>query len=122
MLKKQKGFTLIEVLISLIIFAVGLLAIAGMQITSIKGNHFSSNVTQAAVLAQNKLEYLKNLPFEDPKLDGGQPPEQINESGIVFVVEYGVVLMGNYMKKITATVQWTDQVNHSISLSTIRSK
>jgi len=122
MLKKQKGFTLIEVLFSLIIFAVGLLAIAGMQITSIKGNHFSSNVTQAAVLAQNKLEYLKNLSFEDPKLDGGQPPEQINESGIVFVVEYGVVLMGNYMKKITATVQWTDQVNHSISLSTIRSK
>jgi len=122
MLKKQKGFTLIEVLFSLIIFAVGLLAIAGMQITSIKGNHFSSNVTQAAVLAQNKLEYLKNLSFEDPKLDGGQPPEQINESGIVFAVEYGVVLVGNYMKKITATVQWTDQVNHSISLSTIRSK
>ena len=120
--KKQKGFTLIELLISLIIFSVGLLAIAGMQIVSIKGNHFSSNVTQAAVLAQNKLEHLRNLSYEDPELGGGQPPEQIKESGIVYTVEYGVNPLGNCTKKITVTVQWTDQVNHSISLSTIRSK
>ena len=37
----QKGFTLIEVLIGLVILSVGLLAIAGLQITSARGNFFS---------------------------------------------------------------------------------
>ena len=38
----KKGFTLIEMLIGLVLLAIGLLAIAGMQITSVRGNFFSS--------------------------------------------------------------------------------
>jgi type IV pilus assembly protein PilV len=118
----QKGFSLIEIMIALIILAVGLLGIAGLQITSIKGNSFSSYVTQASILAQNKLENLRNLPYEDPKLTGGQPAEQITKSGIVFTIGYDVSLLGSSMKKITTNVGWTDRANHSVSLSTIKSK
>lgn len=39
------GFTLIEVMIALTIFAVGLLALAGMQITGIKGNSKAQSLT-----------------------------------------------------------------------------
>jgi type IV pilus assembly protein PilV len=118
----QKGFSLIEVMIALIILAVGLLGIAGLQITSIKGNSFSRYMTQASILAQNKLENLRNLPFDDQKLTGAQPTEQITKSGLVFTVGYTVGLVGNTMKKITTNVRWTDQTNHSISLSTIKSQ
>jgi type IV pilus assembly protein PilV len=59
---KEKGFSLIEVLIGLIILAIGILAVAGMQITSIVGTSFSSNLTQASVIAQDRLEFLKGLP------------------------------------------------------------
>ncbi len=120
--KKQNGFTLIELLIALVILAIGLLAIGGMQIISIKGNHFSSNVTRATILAQNKLEYLKTLSYDDPNLVAGRPPEEITESGIVFTVQYDVMVLGNWMKKIVATARWIDRVDHSISLSTIKSK
>jgi type IV pilus assembly protein PilV len=50
------GFTLAEVLVSLVILAVGILAIAGMQIISIKGTSFSRYLTRASVLAQESLE------------------------------------------------------------------
>ena len=118
----QKGFTLVEVLIGLIILAVGLLGISGMMITSMKGNHFSSNLTRATVIAQNKLEELRNLRFYDSKLTSGQPPQQITESGTVYVVRYDVTPLGNTMKNITSTVNWTDRGDHIVTLSTIKSR
>jgi prepilin-type N-terminal cleavage/methylation domain-containing protein len=118
----RKGFTLTEVLIGLVILAAGILAIAAMQITSTKGNHFSSHVTQATIFAQDKLEYLKNLSYRDSDLSGGQHNEGILP-GTVFSRQYHIAEdAGNSMKTITVTVQWTDRGNHSISFSTIRSK
>ena len=45
MMKEQNGFTLLEVIIALFIFRVGLLAVASMQMTAIKGNYFSGTLT-----------------------------------------------------------------------------
>ncbi len=119
---KPKGFTLIEVVIGLIILAVGLLGIAAMQFTSTKSGYFSSNVTQATILAQDKLEYLKNLSYSDSDLSSGQHDEGA-VSGTIFSRHYAIVEdAGNSMKMITVTVQWADPGNHSISFSTIRSK
>ena len=63
MLNGQSGFTLIEVLIAVSILTIGLLAVASMQVSAIRGNDFSSNVTEATVLAQDKLELLSTLPY-----------------------------------------------------------
>jgi len=93
-----------------------------MQTASIKGGHFSNNVTQATIYAQDKLEFLKNLSYRDSDLSGGPHSEGIL-SGTVFSRQYNIVEdAGNSMKTITVTVQWMDRGNHSISLSTIRSK
>jgi type IV pilus assembly protein PilV len=62
---KQSGFTLIEVMIALIILAVGLLALMTMQIVSIKANAFSSEMTYAAMLGQSKLEAVRNMNYDD---------------------------------------------------------
>ena len=118
----EKGFTLIEVVAGLVILAIGLLGIAAMQVTSIKGGYFSNNVTQATILAQDKLEYLKNLSYSDSNLSSGQHNEGII-SGTIFTRVYNVLEdAGNSIKTIIVSVQWTDRGNHSISFSTIRSK
>jgi type IV pilus assembly protein PilV len=121
-IRKPKGFTLVEVMVGLVILAIGLLAIAAMQVTSTKGGYFSNNVTQATILAQDKLEYLKNLSYSDSNLSSGEHNEGII-SGTIFSRVYNVLEdAGNSIKTITVSVQWTDQGNHSISFSTIRSK
>ncbi len=118
----QKGFSLIEVLIGLILLAIGLLAVAGMQITSVRGNHFGSNLTEATLFAQNKLEELRSLPYYDSRLSSGQPAQQITNSGVVYTVGYDVISLGNTMKQITATVKWLDTGDHTVTLSVIRAR
>ncbi|MGB7573660.1 MAG: prepilin-type N-terminal cleavage/methylation domain-containing protein [Thermodesulfobacteriota bacterium] len=121
-IRKPNGFTLMEVAAGLIILAIGLLAIAAMQITSTKGGYFSNNVTQATIFLQDKLEYLKGLPYRGSDLSSGQHNEGII-TGTIFSRQYTIVEdAGNSMKTITVTVQWADRGNHSISFSTIRSK
>ena len=118
----RKGFTLTEVLLGFVILAVGILAIAAMQITSTRGGYFSNNVTRATIFAQDKLEYLKNLSYRNSDLSSGQHNEG-TISGSIFSRQYTIVEdAGNSMKTISVTVQWTDRGNHSISFSTIRSK
>lgn len=60
----QNGFTLLEVLIALAIFSVGLLAVNAMTTRVIKSNYQSRNLTTAVDLAQNKLDALKAGDFD----------------------------------------------------------
>lgn len=53
---REGGFTLIEVLVALTIFAIGLLALAGMQVTGIKGNSRAQSVTAKVALADGVVE------------------------------------------------------------------
>ncbi|MEJ2657315.1 MAG: prepilin-type N-terminal cleavage/methylation domain-containing protein [Desulfobacterales bacterium] len=74
-IKQQCGFTLIEVLIALTIFAVGLLAIAALQTSAIRMNSTAGRLTDISALGMDKLEELMGLPFTDPWLESaGNPP------------------------------------------------
>ncbi len=59
----QKGFTLIEVLIGIAIFAIGFLAVGAMQIRALNYTTSSGNTSEALELASAHAEYLYGLPF-----------------------------------------------------------
>lgn len=56
--KQSSGVTLIELMIALFIFAIGMLAITAMCLMSIQGNSLVNRMTQANFLAQSKMEEL----------------------------------------------------------------
>lgn len=119
---KEKGFSLIEVLIGLIILAIGILAVAGMQITSIVGTSFSSNLTQASVLAQDRLEFLKGLPLNDARLDTSNHPNDITVG--IFTGSYQANRNANpNFVTITYTIAWLEKgSNHTVSFMTIKGR
>ncbi len=118
----KKGFSLIEVLVGLVLLAIGLLAIAGMQITSVRGNFFSSNITQASILAQDRLETLRNLAYADAALTTGNHNEGVIP-GTIFTRDDDVQLIpGTTMLNITVRVRWRDTSDHTISFTTVRSE
>jgi len=74
-LKKEGGFTLIEVLIAITIFAVGLLAVAAMQNSAILMNSSAGKLTNLSTWGMDKIEELSALPYNDPWLEtAGNPP------------------------------------------------
>jgi type IV pilus assembly protein PilV len=75
-LKKEEGFTLIEVLIGLTIFAVGLLGVAAMQTSAIKVNSTAGKLTNLSTWGMDKIEELSALPYSDPLLDSAGNPHQ----------------------------------------------
>ncbi len=59
----NRGFSLLEVVIALGIFSIGILAIAGLQITATSGNAKARFSTEAATLAQDVVERLLAIDY-----------------------------------------------------------
>lgn len=57
--RKQYGFTLVEVLIAVVIFGVGLLTVASLQVVARKANFEAVQRTTATHLAQGMLERMR---------------------------------------------------------------
>jgi type IV pilus assembly protein PilV len=62
----EKGFTLIEVLVAMAVFAVGILAAISMQSSAALTDHLARNSTEAATQATDLIERLNSLPYDDP--------------------------------------------------------
>lgn len=57
--KQQQGFTLIETMIALLIFSVGLMGMAALMVLSVKTNHSAYLRTQASFLAQSMADRMR---------------------------------------------------------------
>ncbi len=63
--KQQAGFTLIETLIAMAIFTIGILGLFGMQTAAIKGNLAANNITTGSTWAAEQVEQLISLKYTD---------------------------------------------------------
>jgi len=73
------GFTLIEVLLALTIFSIGILAVAGIQIRSINLNTAARIQTEETTVAADWLERLRKMPYDHDMLEPSGNPHPVVE-------------------------------------------
>ena len=125
--KNRNGYMLVEALIAIAIFAVGFLAVATLVLSVSRNNTSGNLLTQANMLARERLEQLKNTPdittlptalttFSDGPMDGNGNP------GGLYTRTWTIqdALGFNTSREIKVTVNWTRRGRQrSIVLSTI---
>ena len=130
------GFTLIEVMIVIVILTFGLLSLAAMQIQAMKGSDRGRHATNAAAIAENKMELLQQDAWASIGVTGGFIPDPVDpiETNIVqldngtsaersYSVSYQVTdLQATFTRALDVQVSWTEENGEarSITLSSIR--
>jgi len=116
-IKSEKGFTLVEVIMAMLILTVGI-GVISMIISEVSRKNFlSHNHTQAVIMAQNKIEELLNDGYESSSLVQGQyqnlnnPVSASGDSAGVFYQFWKIddVRPIPRSKQITSWIQWADK-------------
>lgn len=119
---RNEAFTLIEVMIALVVLSIGLLALAGLQVSAIKGNNFSKRMTIAVSIADERIEQIKSTPYDNIQSESAT---NLIVSNMNFTRQV-VVTSNNPLpntKRIDLTVSWVDKAkSYSIPVSTIISR
>jgi len=108
---RESGFTIIEVLIGISIFAIGMLAVARMQYYTVRNTTVGNLTSQATMLANQRMEDVKAMNFDD--LDAMASPVvesdldgEGNAGGIYSRTTTIDAALGGHARDITVQVQW----------------
>ena len=110
-LKKENGFTLLEVIVAVAILTFGLLAVASMQVRAITGNDLASRISEASGWGQQKVEELLGLSYTDADLDPTGNPHTEQNPPAGYTITWNVTDNNpvNNVKLIVVTVTWQDK-------------
>jgi len=126
---RQRGFTLIEALIALLVMAFGMLALSGMQLSLSRNADVAKQRTEAMRLAEARLEELRSFT--------GVSTGTINWNGLDATANTTVTTNTTYtvastmsgvdadaMRAVNVLVTWTDRTgaNQSVSLASVISR
>ena len=123
--KNERGFSLIEVMIALVIFSIGILAVAQLQFWNIRNNTTGNITTMATLLARQKMEELKSqadVTTLNSDADADNPINADGNAGGIFTRTWTVSnpLGGSTSRHLAVTVSWSRQgQNRSVVLTSI---
>ncbi|MAY42819.1 MULTISPECIES: type IV pilus modification protein PilV [unclassified Neptuniibacter] len=114
--KKQKGTTLIEVLIAIVIISIGLLSVAALQTVALKSNNGSYLRSQATFLAYDLADRIRAAPdsAENGDYNDGQGGDRAEwDARVVNQLGSGasgqvVMVIGSTANAASITIQWND--------------
>jgi len=123
-MKNTRGFTLIEILIAIAIFSIGILAVAKMQLWTAKNTTTGNTTTTATMLARAKIEELKGANDVTSLTDGADPDplDADGNPGGILNRHWTVTnpMGGSSTRRIDVQVSWNGLgQNRNVVLTTI---
>ena len=117
---KQKGFTLVEILVAAVLFSILSAGITTMMAVLILSNDFARDMTEATTLGENKIEDLVNTEYVNIS-QGWNWDSPSPDYRRIWLVENDSPQSG--MKRIQVFIIWHDTTgkSHSVRLETILS-
>ena len=118
---KVKGFTLIEALLAIFLLSVALLGTASVLYSTMGYNEYAENVTTATILAQDKIEGIKNTSYSSIAAGTESSIDEEGNAGGIYTRSTTVDdTTLTDMKIITVTVSWNWKGQaRNLSLKTI---
>ena len=119
----QRGFTLVEVLMAMVILGIGLFAIAALQVNNMNYNTGSKKQTEGYNWAKDQIERILSLSYGDSNLNIQGSPGTTGDGHIVtqgpYTVEWdvqnngttGAGALGNIdnSKRVHVSVRWNNK-------------
>src|SRR5262245_55995995 len=105
---QESGFTMIEVMVAMLLTALTVIGVLGLYRVESRASGFSRRETEAAVLAQDKLEELRlqAAPTGAVSATTDNPTDQLSGTSI-FTRSYTIATTSDpAVFKITVTVTW----------------
>lgn len=122
--KGQAGFTLVEILVAMTIFAVAVLGLAVGATSVMRANQTSYFNTVATNLAQDKLEELKGmavsaLPTNCTAYAVSGCSDTKTSLGLTFNRSWQIIANSpaSGVNRLDVKIDWTDYISHSITIS-----
>lgn len=118
---RSAGFTLIELVVAIFVFALGIMGILKMHQASVQANNFSMQLTEAVNAAEDQMEFLRGLSFVHDSMSVGIHSTTTTMSrNIPYNVSYRVDTTpntGGTGRTVTIFVTWQEKnLNHMFTL------
>ena len=120
----KRGVTLVEIIVGMTVFAIGVLSLTRVMFLSMRSNVRSKHVVVATNLAQQRMEQIISSTRYDNITAAAFPTENYGtiEGRIVAIADSTNALGSSIMKEVTVRVEWQDgtvlrnmQIRSSIS-------
>jgi len=100
-MKNEKGLTILEVLVAMIILSMALLVLLNMAMVALDGNDWSNRTTTATQLMQEKMEQLRNIATLSPSSSGSDTAYGVERSWVVTNAD-------NHLRQVDVQVAYKD--------------
>ncbi len=115
----ERGFTLIEVMISILLIAIAVIGLVALFMVQSRGASTSRHTTEAAVLAEDKMEYLRTQVA--PGAGSETTLDSLGQSGTGIFGRTWTSASGTSYIDYSVVVSWIeDGVNRTVTLRSRR--